>query len=85
MKKTLCIALCALTLLALAACGAEQSAQEGAQFTPGTAAPEPYEPGAKLEISAPTLDDAEFICLLGAGKHQVDCRRATGLLARGKG
>lgn len=63
MKKTLCIALCALTLLALAACGAEQSAQESAQFTPGTAAPEPYEPGAKLEISAPTLDDAEFICL----------------------
>ena len=50
MKKLLCIALCALTLLAIAACGKEQPVQESAQPTPSTAAtPGGCEPGAELE------------------------------------
>lgn len=62
MKKLLCIALCALTLLALAACGKEQPVQESAQPTPSTAAtPGGCEPGAELEVSAPTLDDVSAI------------------------
>lgn len=62
MKKLLCIALCALTLLAIAACGKEQLVQESAQPTPSTAAtPGGCEPGAELEVSAPTLDDVSAI------------------------
>ncbi len=63
MKKLLCIALCALALLALAACGTEQPVQEGSQSTPGAAAPDGYEPGENLEISAPTLDGVQWIRL----------------------
>ena len=61
MKKLLCIALCALTLLALAACGKEQPVQESAQPTPDAATPGGCEPGAELEVSAPTLDDVSAI------------------------
>lgn len=62
MKKLLCTALCALALLTLAACGVERPAQESAQPTPSpTAAPSLNEPGANLEISAPTLDDVDWI------------------------
>lgn len=63
MKKLPCTALCALTLLTFAACGTEQPVRENVQATPDAAAPDAYEPGAGLEISAPTLDDVQWICL----------------------
>ena len=63
MKKLLCTALCALTLLTFAACGTEQPVRESVQATPDAAAPDAYQPGAGLEISAPTLDDVQWICL----------------------
>ena len=63
MKKLPCTALCALTLLTFAACGTEQPVRENVQATPDAAAPDVYKPGAGLEISAPTLDDVQWICL----------------------
>ena len=77
MKKLLCTALCALALLTLAACGAERPAQESAQPTPSpTAAPSLSEPGADLEISAPTLDDVDWIRLdVPAGDYTTAAAR----------
>lgn len=63
MKKLPCTALCALTLLTFAACGTEQPVRENVQATPDAAAPDAYKPGAGLEISAPTLDDVQWIRL----------------------
>ena len=63
MKKLPCTALCALTLLTFAACGTEQPVRENVQATPDAAAPDAYKPGAGLEISAPTLDDMQWIRL----------------------
>lgn len=37
--------------------------RESVQSTPDAAAPDAYEPGAGLEISAPTLDDVQWIRL----------------------